>query len=62
MLGRRALVHSECTEAAGRRVGQHWRFSRTEVTHWLERQMHAYTEQELSQLKGKPGSGLAERG
>src|SRR5262245_43206113 len=42
----------------GRRVGDTWRFSRTEVTQWVEKQMHAFTEQELAGLEGKAkGSG-----
>lgn len=36
-----------------RRVGDSWRFSRTEVTQWVEKQMHAYTEEELAGLEGK---------
>jgi PTS system nitrogen regulatory IIA component len=36
-----------------RRVGDSWRFSRTEVTQWVEKQMHAFTEQELAGLEGK---------
>jgi nitrogen PTS system EIIA component len=35
-----------------RRVGDGWRFSRTEVTQWVEKQMHAFTEQELAGLEG----------
>lgn len=36
-----------------RRVGDSWRFSRTEVTQWVEKQMHAFTEQELAGLEGQ---------
>jgi PTS system nitrogen regulatory IIA component len=32
-------------------VGGEWKFSRADVNLWLERQMHAYTEQELSALE-----------
>jgi PTS system nitrogen regulatory IIA component len=38
----------------GRKVGGEWRFSRAEITHWLETQMHAYTEEELTRLEGRP--------
>ena len=38
----------------GRKIGDQWRFSRTEITHWIEDQMHAYTEEELSRLEGPP--------
>jgi PTS system nitrogen regulatory IIA component len=38
----------------GRKVGGEWRFSRAEINHWVETQMHAYTEQELAVLEGKP--------
>jgi PTS system nitrogen regulatory IIA component len=38
------------------RVGGEWRFHRAEITHWLETQMHAYTEQELAALE-RSGDG-----
>ena len=38
----------------GRKVGGEWRFSRAEITHWVETQMHAYTEEELANLEGRP--------
>ncbi len=38
----------------GRKVGDQWRFSRTEITHWIEDQLHAYTEEELTRLEGPP--------
>lgn len=41
-----------------RKVAGQWRFSRTELTHWVEKQMHAYTEEELAGLEG---GGHAER-
>ncbi len=44
----------------GRRVSGEWKFSRAEITHWVETQMHAYTEQELVNLEGKPQSGESE--
>jgi PTS system nitrogen regulatory IIA component len=43
----------------GRKVGGEWRFARAEINHWIETQMHAYTEQELATLeKGRDRSGL----
>jgi PTS system nitrogen regulatory IIA component len=36
----------------GRKVGGQWRFSRPEITQWVEKQMHAFTEQELASLEG----------
>lgn len=38
----------------GRKVGGQWRFSRQEITQWVEKQMHAYTETELKKLEGEP--------
>ena len=35
----------------GQRVGGEWRFHRAEINHWVETQMHAYTEQELMALE-----------
>lgn len=37
----------------GRKVGGEWKFSRTEITRWVETQLHAYTEVELANLEGK---------
>ncbi len=37
-----------------RKVGGEWKFSRAEITHWVETQMHAYTEEELASLEGRP--------
>src|SRR6516165_6577471 len=34
-----------------RKVGGQWRFARAEINHWIETQMHAYTEQELEALE-----------
>jgi PTS system nitrogen regulatory IIA component len=43
----------------GRKVGGEWRFARAEINHWIETQMHAYTEQELATLeKARDRSGL----
>jgi PTS system nitrogen regulatory IIA component len=40
----------------GQKVGGQWRFARAEINHWLETQMHAYTEPELARLEqGKGG-------
>jgi len=35
----------------GQKVGGEWRFATVEVNHWIESQMHAYTEAELSALE-----------
>src|SRR5438477_3639212 len=35
----------------GQKVGGQWRFARAEINHWIETQMHAYTEQELALLE-----------
>jgi nitrogen PTS system EIIA component len=37
----------------GRKVSGEWKFSRAEITHWVETQLHAYTEVELANLEGK---------
>lgn len=39
----------------GRKVGGEWRFSPTEINHWLETQMPAYTEQQLTAVEHGPG-------
>src|SRR5947208_14220425 len=45
----------------GRKVGGEWRFARAEINHWIETQMHAYTEQELATLeKGRDRSASEE--
>lgn len=31
----------------GRKVGGEWRFTRTEINHWVETQLHAYDEKQL---------------
>jgi PTS system nitrogen regulatory IIA component len=38
----------------GHKVSGEWRFHPTEINHWLETQMHAYTEQELTALENGP--------
>jgi PTS system nitrogen regulatory IIA component len=35
----------------GQKVSGEWRFHQVEINQWLETQMHAYTEQELSRLE-----------
>jgi PTS system nitrogen regulatory IIA component len=35
----------------GHKVGGQWRFARAEINHWIETQMHAYTEQQLTALE-----------
>ena len=35
----------------GQKVKGEWRFARAEINHWIETQMHAYTEQELTALE-----------
>ncbi|MBI2806227.1 MAG: PTS sugar transporter subunit IIA [Planctomycetes bacterium] len=35
----------------GKKVGGEWRFSSTEINHWIETQMHAFTEEELTALE-----------
>ncbi len=42
----------------GHKVSGEWRFARAEINHWIETQMHAYTEQQLTALEtaGRPGS------
>jgi len=38
----------------GHKVSGEWRFYPAEINHWIETQMHAYTEQELSALEKGP--------
>jgi PTS system nitrogen regulatory IIA component len=41
----------------GRKVSGQWRFARAEINHWIETQLHAYTEQELTALEsGEKGA------
>jgi PTS system nitrogen regulatory IIA component len=44
----------------GQKVKGEWRFARAEINHWIETQMHAYTEQQLSALE-KGGDRSAEQ-
>jgi PTS system nitrogen regulatory IIA component len=39
----------------GHKVSGQWRFHQAEINHWIENQMHAYTEQELARLETVPG-------
>lgn len=39
-----------------RKVAGEWRFSRAEVTHWVETQIYGYTESELANLESAAGS------
>jgi len=39
----------------GHKVSGQWRFHQAEINHWIENQMHAYTEQELARLENAPG-------
>lgn len=47
---------AEKGELPGRRVAGDWRFSRAEVNHWLETQLGDLTDQQLTQLEGKPAT------
>src|SRR5438309_8281083 len=42
----------------GHKISGEWRFHPAEINHWIETQMHAYTEQELTALEGEPGQVL----
>ena len=39
----------------GQKVAGNWRFARAEINHWVETQMHAYTEQQLAALDNGGG-------
>jgi PTS system nitrogen regulatory IIA component len=41
----------------GHKVGGQWRFARAEINHWIETQMHSYTEEELTVLEGPQPQG-----
>ena len=41
----------------GHKVSGQWRFARAEINHWIETQMHAYTEQELTALEAGTARG-----
>lgn len=40
----------------GKKVGGEWRFASSEINHWIETQMHAFTEEELTALERGGGS------
>src|SRR5438309_6592399 len=42
----------------GRKVGGEWRFAQAEINHWIETQMHAYTEQQLTALESRGDQNL----
>jgi PTS system nitrogen regulatory IIA component len=35
----------------GQRVGGQWRFAKAEINHWIETQLHEYSEKELTELE-----------
>jgi PTS system nitrogen regulatory IIA component len=41
----------------GQKVGGQWRFASAEINQWIETQMHAYTEQELTRLEASTSHG-----
>src|SRR5438046_1823766 len=41
----------------GQKISGNWRFHRAEINQWIESQMHAYTEQELTALETGVGRG-----
>jgi PTS system nitrogen regulatory IIA component len=43
----------------GKKVGGEWRFASAEINHWIETQMHAFTEQELAALERRGGVMVA---
>src|ERR1700675_4475311 len=44
----------------GQKVGGEWRFASVEINHWIETQMHAYTEKELTALEAGAALGQIE--
>src|SRR3979490_2796012 len=46
----------------GKKVGGVWRFASSEINHWIETQMHAFTEQELEALEQRGGDTLVDTG
>jgi nitrogen PTS system EIIA component len=43
----------------GQKVGGQWRFASSEINYWLETQLPAYSEQELTALEQRAGSSVA---
>jgi nitrogen PTS system EIIA component len=41
----------------GQKVGGEWRFASAEINHWIETQLHAYTEQQLTALENGTARG-----
>jgi nitrogen PTS system EIIA component len=41
----------------GHKVAGEWRFAPAEINHWLETQMHGYTDQQLTAVEQGPGRG-----
>src|SRR3974377_1272336 len=39
----------------GKKVGGQWRFASSEINYWIETQMHAFTEAELTALEKREG-------
>jgi PTS system nitrogen regulatory IIA component len=39
----------------GHKVGGEWRFARAEINHWLESQLHGYTDEQLTALESGHG-------
>jgi PTS system nitrogen regulatory IIA component len=44
----------------GQKVGGVWRFNQAEINHWIETQMHGYSEEELAALESGDGSAAQE--
>jgi len=42
----------------GHKVGGQWRFARAEINHWIETQMSAYTEEQLTALERRSDQPL----
>jgi nitrogen PTS system EIIA component len=44
----------------GHKVGGEWRFARAEINHWLESQIHGYTDEQLTALESGHGPTVEE--
>jgi PTS system nitrogen regulatory IIA component len=44
----------------GHKVGGEWRFARAEINHWLESQIHGYTDEQLTALESSHGPAVEE--
>jgi nitrogen PTS system EIIA component len=40
----------------GRKVSGEWRFSRAEITHWVEKNLHDYSTEQLADLESEPAT------